>query len=315
MILTVTPNAAVDKTFRIEGFSLDRVNRPSSEMTVAGGKGVNVARVFQRLGGVAIATGFLGGAQGQIVARSLDSEGIPNEFVPCDGETRMCIAVIDPTTGTQTEINESGPEVGSHSTERLAQRIESLLSQHRFEFVILSGSVPPGCPVTIYSDLIHLCRRFGVRAVLDSSGEALRAGMKSLPWMLKPNLAELGAALGESALTLDEAWDAARRLHKTGINIVAVTLGAHGALVVSDHGDWFAAPPPIKFASAVASGDSFVAGFLWAFAYESSTNDVAGALRMAVGAGAANAEVIGAGFISREAVLARAESTTVTAVV
>ena len=147
MILTVTPNAAVDKTFRIERFCLDRVHRPSAEHTVAGGKGINSARVYQTLGGQATCTGFLGGVQGQIVTKALASENLANQFVPCEGETRLCIAIIDPIAGTQTEINESGPTVSIRSVSQLLRRVQSLLTQQAFDFVVLSGSLPPGAPM------------------------------------------------------------------------------------------------------------------------------------------------------------------------
>lgn len=311
MILTVTPNAAVDRTYRIDGFALDRVNRPSEAFTVAGGKGINVARVYQTLGGRAIATGFLGGNNGRIVADSLEREGITNACVPVTGETRLCIAVVDPTTGTQTEINECGAEVGTEEVDQLIQRVDSLLTQPltqtptqslkqtltqtEFEFVVLSGSLPPGVPPTLYADLIAVAHRAGVRTVLDSSGEALRQGLYARPWMVKPNRAELAALKIDSAQALQSEYN---------IPIVALTHGSEGAVLVAEGEVWCATPPPIEFASAVASGDSFLAAFLWAWNH--FNNDPASALRLATGAGAANAAVIGAGFCTRESIFALA---------
>jgi 1-phosphofructokinase family hexose kinase len=313
VILTVTPNAAVDKTFRVEGFCLNRVHRPSAVHTVAGGKGINVARVYQTLGGQAVSTGFLGGVQGQIVSRALASENLVNQFVPCEGETRLCIAAIDPSTGSQTEINESGPEISTRSVSQLLRRVQSLLSQQAFDFVVLSGSLPPGAPDSLYAELIALATRCGVRAVLDTSGRPLREGLSAKPWMVKPNRAELETALEMPLASKEERIVQARRLYESGIAIIALTLGDEGALVVCEQGCLHAAPPAIEFASAVASGDAFLAAFLWEWTYGVTPASAHYALRLATGAGAANAAVIGAGFCTRESILVLAEGVTITA--
>lgn len=347
MILTVTPNAAVDRTYRIDGFALDRVNRPTIAHTVAGGKGINVARVYQTLAGrgTAIATGFLGGNNGRIVAEALEREDIPNACVPVVNETRLCIAIIDRLTGTQTEINERGPAIISGEIELLLARIDSLLTQNHFDFVVLCGSLPPDAPPHLYADIIRRAKRMGVRTVLDSSGEALRQGVAAGPWMVKPNRTELRDLVGESLS--NQRWDreseigfeikAAEWLQSEyNIPMVLVTLGERGAILLSERERWRAVPPPIEFASAVASGDSFLAAFLWAWCLDDkrldssvykreeeytreetlSTTELAtqavadwlrpmspaGALRLATGAGAANAAVIGAGFCTRESI-------------
>lgn len=307
MILTVTPNAAVDKTYRVEGFRLDRVHRPSIAHTVAGGKGINVARVYQTLGGRAVCTGFLGGVQGQIVKRALAAENLAGQFVPCDGETRLCIAVIDPETGTQTEINEPGPQINQLAVSQLHRRIQGLLSHQAFRFVVLSGSLPPGAPDTLYADLIAMARSFGVKSVLDTSGAALLEGLAARPWMIKPNRVEL-ETIGGPAADDAEAIRRANALRAGGIEVVAVTLGAGGAILAVEDGVYRAVPPSVPFASAVASGDAFLAAFLWAWTHGESPQCPESALRMATGAGAANASVIGAGFCSRESVFANAEA-------
>ncbi len=315
MILTVTPNAAVDKTYRIEGFRLDVVNRPSQTHTVAGGKGINVARVYRTLGGEAVATGFLGGNQGRIVAQAMADEGMPADFVTVEGETRLCIAAIDPSTGTQTEINESGPEVSPTEILKLFDRVKRLLSQERFSFVVLSGSLPPGTPASLYAELTALARQGEVPVVLDTSGAPLREGLAAKPWMVKPNRTELEAILGRPLRDRAEAWAAAQELHHSGIAVVALTLGAEGAMLVTEMGSWLAIPPAIEFASAVASGDSFLAAFLWQWTQNRPAADPVTALRLATGAGAANAAVIGAGFCTREAIVALAERTELNALV
>lgn len=307
MILTVTPNATVDKTYRVEDFRLDVVNRPSAAFQVAGGKGVNVARVYQTLGGKAIATGFLGGLNGRIVARALKTENIENRCVRIRSETRVCIAVIDPQTGTQTEINERGGAVTAREVNELFAMVTRLLREERFEFVVLSGSLPPDAPETLYAGLIEIARQEGVPAVLDTSGAALREGVRARPWLVKPNRTELETLLSRPLPTFETALDAAKTLCAEGVGMVALTRGAEGALLLTPQGGWEAIPPPITFASAVASGDSFVAAFLWGWEFGQPAHDPAVALRWATGAGAANAAVVGAGFCTRDAIAALAQ--------
>ncbi len=311
MILTVTPNAAVDKTYRVEGFRLDAVNRPSQTHTVAGGKGINVARVYRTLGGRALATGFSGGILGTVLRVALQKEGIPANMVDTKGETRLCIAAIDPTTGTQTEINESGPEVSPAEILKLFDLVERLLSQEPLSYVVLSGSLPPGAPPTLYAELIEMARRWKTPAVLDTSGEPLREGLKARPWMVKPNRIELETLLVRPLQNRSEVLQAAQGLLNDGIEMVVLTLGAEGALLANATGAWFAVPPSIEFASAVASGDSFLAAFLWEWIEGRPPADPVSALRLATGAGAANAAVIGAGFCTRESITTLAQRTDV----
>lgn len=307
MILTVTANPCVDKTYRVENFTLDRVNRPSLAHTMAGGKGVNVARVYRTLGGDATATGLLGGLNGKIVAESLAADGIVNAFHHTHQQTRVCIAVIDPVTGTQTEINEPGPDLGAKETSDLCDHIEGLLSNKSYDYIALCGSLPPGMTTNIYSRIIQIARRKGVPSVLDASGDALSAGIMAQPWLVKPNRFELEEFLGHSVESERNALDAAQALHhECGISQVIVTLGSKGALLVNSEGGWMAKPPAVQMASAVASGDSFLAAFLWAVLRKENWGT---ALKMGVGAGAANAEIIGAGLCSRADIQKRASQT------
>lgn len=309
MILTVTPNAAVDKTYRVAGFRRNRVNRPETVSTVAGGKGINVARVYRTLGGEAMATGFLGGANGRWIAQALQQEGIRGEFVRTGGESRLCIAIVDPEDGSQTEINEPGPPADSRFGRELLRRVARLLSQTSFDFVVLSGSLPPDCPASLYADLITLARRWNVPAALDAGGEALKSGIDAEPWMVKPNHTEAELLLGFPIRDRDGALRAAKALQSRGVRLVAVTCGASGAVALYENAAWWAVPPEITFASAVASGDAFLAAFLWEWTYGSRRGDLARSLSLATGAGAANAAVVGAGFCSRESILTMAENT------
>ncbi|MGC8667135.1 MAG: 1-phosphofructokinase [Chthonomonadales bacterium] len=299
VILTVTLNAAVDKTFTIPGFSVDRVYRPTRWRITAGGKGINVARVYRILGGSPLATGFLGGINGRLILHSLQQEGIPAEFVRVAEEARECIAIIDPDNRTQTEINEVGPTVRPSEVKRFLLKFEELLGVYRFQWIVLSGSIPPGVPPATYAQLINKAKSHGVDCVLDTSGLPLTMGIEAGPWMVKPNLYELEAWCGRNLRSLDEVLEAGESARKKGIEVVAVTMGERGAIVMSRDGTWRATAPPVEFVSAVGSGDAFVAAFLWSV--EQGTG-VAEALRAGVAAGSANAATFGAGFIERSEV-------------
>jgi len=297
LIITVTLNTAVDKTYTVENFALDRVHRPTVEKSVAGGKGINVARVLHTLGQQVIATGLIGGYNGGLILSSLDSEGIAHDFVRMRGESRVCVAVVDPANRTQTEVNENGPEVLPEEIEALQSRIRSLLpgASH----LVLSGSAPPGVPDDFYARAIESAKEAGALAVLDSIGEHFRQGVRARPYMVKPNVAELSAYVGSELYTVGEILEAARQVAGLGIPMVAVTMGRMGALATDGHEAWQASPPEIEFVSAVGSGDALLAAFLDALA---RGGDLPEALRVGTAAGAANAAIYGAGFCSAESV-------------
>lgn len=305
MLLTVTLNAAVDKLYTVVGFALDRVHRPAEMRVFAGGKGINVARLYRTLGGDVRATGFLGGSNGEWLRQSMDAEGIAGDFVPVSAESRLCMAIIDPDAGTQTEINENGPEVTFEECNRLLNFLRELLPGS--DAVVLSGSIPPGTPPNIYRDMIRMAQdEFGVKAILDASGEPLKLGVTASPFLVKPNVHEL------AALEIDgDGWGGSAQAlcDKYRLPLAMITGGSRGAVVASDEGVWEAAPPAIDLVSAVGSGNSLTAAFFWALVQEWPLPE---ALKLGVAAGAANATTYGSGFCSREQIFALADKTTVT---
>ncbi len=307
MIVTVTPNTAIDKTYIVEGFGLDRVHRPSLSYSVAGGKGINVARVLKTLGREAIATGFIGGANGDAIVASLENECIKYDFVRVNGESRLCIAIIDPRAGTQTEVNENGPEISENEVQMLLEKVANLASSA--EYVVLCGSCPPGVNVSFYGDMIKIIHKCGSRAILDTSGEHLKEAIKAGPFMVKPNVAELSQLAGRELLTLEEISRAAKSLKQFGVSITAVTMGRSGAMVTDGVHSWKAVPPEIKFASAVGSGDSFVAAFIDSLLRGTNIVD---ALVYGTACGAANAATYGAGFCSKESIMELVDGVTLT---
>lgn len=297
MLLTVTPNAGLDKTYLMDAFAVGRVHRPREVWLTAGGKGINVARVTRRLGGEALATGFLGGHTGGVVRDRLSVEGIPEAFVNVAGESRLCIAMIDTVARTQTEVNEPGPVISDAEMRAFRVRYAELIQ--RAHTVALCGSLPPGVPDDFYAALITEAKARGCVTLLDTSGDALKYGLESVPDIVKPNAVEVKAILGDEIETVGEAAEAGRALLNRGVRCAAVTLGRCGAVVVDANGAWYAEPPEVEFQSAVGSGDAFVAAFLHVLGEERPAVD---ALRYGTAAGAANAGTYGAGMLEKHTV-------------
>lgn len=302
-ILTVTLNAAVDKLYTIPGFAVGQVQRPTGTRVYAGGKGINVARVFRTLGGSVTATGFLGGTCGGHIGDGLRREHIPAHFVSIAQESRTCTAVIDPTGQTETVINENGPQVTPAECEELLQRLRELLAA--FDAVILSGSLPPGAPPGFYGDIVRLAQSLGVSTILDASGEALGLGAEAKPFLVKPNVHEL-EALGVGG----DGWGGSAQALRAqyGLTLALVTGGARGAVLAASEGTWEATPPAIRAVSALGSGDSLLAAFVWAW---QQGQGHAEALKLGVAAGAANATVPGSGFCTRDQIYDVASRTAV----
>lgn len=298
MILTVTPNASIDKTYVVEGFGVDRMHRPSKSTSTPGGKGINVLRVFRELGGNGVATGFVGGRVGDAIEEGLTTEGIPHEMVSVSEESRLCLKIVDPNNGTQTEVNEIGPLVSSNEVAKLMERVSELLSHARY--IVLCGNLPPGVPISLYGDIIALAKSKGVKTVLDASEDNLRESIKAGPYIVKPNVAELSQLAGRELMTREEIISAAKSLKQYGVSITSVTMGRSGAIVTDGVRAWQAVPPEIQFASAVGSGDSFIAAFLYAIG---SGGSLADALVMGTAAGAANATTYSAGFCSKSSIM------------
>jgi 1-phosphofructokinase family hexose kinase len=240
-----------------------------------------------------------------LIADSLKEIGIPGRFVETHGESRTCIANLDLTTHSQTELNENGPHVSPEEVAALLRQFEELLGDGATD-VALCGSLPPGCPASLYAEMIALAKAKGIRSALDASGEALKLGAEARPHLVKCNLTELRYLLPDAGDSPEEIACAGRSLLAGGTQEAAITMGAKGAVLVTEAGAWFAAPPPIQFISAVGSGDAFLAAYLWA---RENGEPPDSCLEWGVGAGAANAAVMGAGFCAKPEIVRRREKT------
>jgi len=293
-VLTITLNAAVDKTYVVNNFTLDRVHRPQEMKSVAGGKGINVARVCKTLGKPSLASGFVGGHNGRFIENHLAREGIPFDFVRVKGESRLCIAIVDLINKTQTEVNEWGPEVSERDARRLERKVKKLLPGA--SFLVFCGSAPPGTPSDIFARLTKIAKDMDVPAILDTSGEFLREGLEAHPFMVKPNIKELEYLVDGDLNDADDVKEAMLAISDKA-DIVVVTMGKEGAVMFDKERFLYTPGIDVPFVSAVGSGDSFLAGFICGLLDKRPLDEC---LKLANACGAANVIVIGAGMARRE---------------
>jgi 1-phosphofructokinase/tagatose 6-phosphate kinase len=293
VIVTVTVNAALDRTLTVPVFQIGYRHRSSGVLTLAGGKGINVARALKLLDVPVVATGLTGGRTGTRLVEELTSEAILNDFVRIAGESRTSTAVVDPTSGTYTEINEWGPEVTSAELETLLEKLHYL--SRGADFVVLAGSLPRKVPTSFYADAIKDLGRRDVRVVLDSEGEALKAGVDAGPFLVSPNQAEAEQLVGQELEDDDDFLMALDAIAEMGPRNVAITLenGCFALLRLGRRKRRFRAfAPRVEPVSVVGSGDVFLAQLLAAIVEERSPDY---AVRLAVAAGTASVREVGAG--------------------
>jgi 6-phosphofructokinase 2 len=259
MIYTITLNPALDRTLWIQKVRDDVSNRILEEKSFAGGKSVDVSKVLKNLGVDNIALGFVGGFAGRELEGRLLNEGIETDFVRVSGETRTNIIIHETGTGKQLAFNARGPEI---KPDELMQFIEQLEKLPCGDVVAIGGSIPLGVSPEIYRKIISLVKKCQAKVVLDVDGEALRQGIKALPNVIKPNIHELSELAGRELNGLDDVVSAARSINQQGVEIVLVSMGAKGILLVSDGQQYLAVPPNVNVESTIGAGDSSVAGFV-----------------------------------------------------
>jgi 1-phosphofructokinase family hexose kinase len=300
VILTVTLNAAIDRTVAVPNFRLGRRHRSVESRTVAGGKGINVARALNLLGRPVIATGFVGGPTGRRVLEQLHEESVLTDFIRIAAETRINLAVIDPTSGEQTEINERGPAVSPEEVHKLFERIGYLAGGTRL--CILAGSVPPGAGDDLYARLIQDLIRRGVSVVLDAEGEAMLEGVRAGAAMVTPNETEAEELVGQEFADRGDLAQGLLELVRLGASEAAITR-PDGCVASVGEGNsrrlLEVHTEPLEPVSTVGSGDAFLAGYV-AARYEGRSPEEC--LAYAVACGAESTQHFGAGTVDRNQV-------------
>ena len=263
MIVTVTLNAAMDRTLSVPNFKLGHRHRASSGMATAGGKGINVARALKRLGVPVVCTGLAGGRNGTQIVEDLTQEGILNDFVRIAGESRTSVAMLDPISNVYTEINEWGPEVSESELAILAEKLEYLTQSA--ELIVLAGSLPRGVSTRFYADTIRELSRRGMPVVLDTEGEPLRLGVEAEPDLVAPNREEAEALVGHEFGDEHELADGLDEIAELGAkNVLLTTEEGCFALVRDDREEvrLHARAPRLEPVSTVGAGDVLLAGYL-----------------------------------------------------
>ena len=303
MIVTVTMNTALDRILTVPNFQRGQRHRASQGLTLAGGKGIIVARALKRLGVPVVATGLVGGRNGRRILEELNEEAVLNDLVRIDDESRTSTAVIDPTSGDYTEIIEWGPLVHPEELEILREKVGYL--SRGAEMVVLAGSLPRGVDDGFYAEMIRELNRRGVSTVLDAEGEPLRLGVEAEPELVTPNQLEAEALVGQEFSDEEDFVLALDTISE---------MGARNVLVKHERGcfaqlrkekergrpmRYRVEAPHLEPVSPVGAGSVLLAGFIAAQLERVPPED---ALRRAVAAGTASTLVVGSGqFEPREA--------------
>ncbi|HLX20567.1 MAG TPA: 1-phosphofructokinase family hexose kinase [Gaiellaceae bacterium] len=300
MIVTVTLNAAIDRTLTVPNVQLGHRHRASASFTSAGGKGVNVARALKSLETPVIATGLAGGRTGERIVEELGLEAILNDFVRISDESRTSTAVVDPTAGTLTEIYEWGPAVRGGELELLLDKLR-YLSQVA-TYVVFSGSLPRDVDDDFYAEAIRELSRRGVHCVVDCEGEPLRYAVEAEPFLVSPNQREAESLVGQEFSDDADFLMALDSIADLGARNVLITQESSCFALMREEKTvrrFRASIDRLEPVAPVGAGDVLLAGFL---AARFNAQPVDDALRSAVGCAAASVLEVGAGrFDPREA--------------
>jgi 1-phosphofructokinase family hexose kinase len=295
VIITVTLNAAIDKSLSVPNFRLGRRHRTVDQTTMPGGKGVNVARTLKTLGQPVIATGFAGGPTGTRIVEQLTAESILNDFVRIREESRTNTAVHDPTSGEQTEINERGPAVSENEIELFRDKL--LYLARGAAIVVFAGSLPRGVEPDIYATLVRELKRMGVTTVVDSEGDAMRHAVRAEPDVISPNIPEAEELVGHEFNDEDDRIMAVNEMVQLGAGEAIMTLADGCVASVRVDGErvlhrvWI---EPREAVATVGAGDAFLAGYV-AARYTGEPSEEC--LRRAVACGAESTKRLGAGLV------------------
>jgi 1-phosphofructokinase family hexose kinase len=298
MLVCISANPAVDRRLRLEQIAVGEINRALSAQPFPGGKAAHVAMVAKALGVDVMWVGFLGGAAGEQCESGLSAFGVPLTVIRTESETRANLELVS-SDGKVTEILEPGGAVTDGEVERLLTTSRDLFAEsERGTQVAMSGSLPPGAPPDLYAELIRLAHLYGCRTLLDTSGEALRQGLRAAPDFVKPNRNEASDFANYAIGSAESAAEVTQKFFAAGAKSVAISLGVNGMIwQTGAAGDLFVSEPsPLANCSPVGCGDAALAGF--AVAHERGLSDEE-TLRLATACGSANCLADAPGRVDR----------------
>jgi len=291
VIVTVTLNAALDRTLTVPNFQRDHRHRASQVLTLAGGKGINIARALKRLDVPVVATGLAGGRTGTRIVEELTAEAILNDFVRIGEDSRTSTAVVDPMESSYTEINEWGPRVEPEELDMLLEKLHYLA--RGADFVVFAGSLPRGVAESFYAEATRDLNRRDVPVVLDTEGEPLRLGVEAEPYLVSPNQREAEHVVGQELEEPEDFLMALDAIAELGARNVHITLdtGCFGLLREDRRITRYrAVAPALEPVSVVGAGDVLLAQFLAAKLAGKAGDE---ALRLAVSVGSGHTSASG----------------------
>ncbi len=259
-IITITLNPAIDKSTSIATLAPEKKLRCSTPKFEPGGGGVNVSRAIRKLGGTSTAVYLAGGHTGTFFSTLLQRESIDAAAIPISGYTRENLIVFEESTGQQYRFGMPGPTIADHEWKACLQLLER---ENSYEYVVISGSNATGVPLDFYTQAAEIVKKKGARMIVDTSGDTLKAVIECGIFLAKPNLGELSSLVGGHELDTESAIDAARSvINKGGCEVLVVSMGAFGALLVTADEVFRSSSPAVKRKSTVGAGDSMVAGII-----------------------------------------------------
>ena len=295
-IVTITLNPGIDKSSSVDHVVAERKLYCSAPRFEPGGGGINVTRAIRKLGGESLALYPCGGANGETLKFLLDQEGLSHRPVPIKGWTRENLIVLEESTGLQYRFGMPGPELAEEEWQRCLEQISSLTPAP--DFIVASGSLPPGVPQDIYARIARLGKRLGARVVVDSAGDPLRLALAEGVYLVKPNIGEFRDLVGSGGEDEAAVLELARRVvSERQSEIMAISLGAAGVVMVSEAGIERMQPPTVPIISKVGAGDSMVAGIVLSLSRGMSVREAA---RFGVAAGSAAVMTPGTELCRRE---------------
>ncbi len=283
MIYTLTLNPAVDISMGIDRLIPEHKLHCTQPQYDAGGGGINVSKAIHRLGGQSVALFTSGGSTGLTLQELVEKEGVDYQIIGIENLTRECFVVTETLTNQQFRFGTPGPALSVAEGESCLSHLQAL--PQPIDYLVVSGSLPPGLPADFYAQIARLTKARNIRLVLDVAGEPLKLALAEGVFMIKPNLGELARLVGVEQLETDQISKAAHQLIDAGrCEVVVVSLGPRGAVLITAGGDELVQAPPVKKISTVGAGDSVVGGMMYALAQGKSYSDM---IRQGVACGTA----------------------------
>ena len=272
-IITITFNPAMDKSTTVPALIPEKKLKCTKPVYEPGGGGINVARAIKKLGGTATAIYMAGGYTGKAFTQLLNKEGIDSIVAEIKENTRENLIVYETSTNQQYRFGMPGPSILEHEWQQCLAQIENIKEA---DFIIVSGALPQGIPLAVYSKIGSIARSINAKLIVDTSGEALMEAVQTGLYLIKPNLAELSSLLGKEGLNIEPVDEAAREvINKGKCEVVVVSMGAAGALLVTKNLAMHIMPPAVKIKSTVGAGDSMLAGIVLSLAQNKSIEEAA----------------------------------------